>query len=217
MKRQRLTVPTCRAKGFTLIELLMVVLITSILVAMLMPVIVQVLKSMTATKSQQRVTILSNGAIAYYKDNMVYPGQDVWGKGQLDNGTLTGSQLLAKALFADPDGSGFPRSNYAQYDPSDSLWTLNSKANTIGDCWAKGQTMALCYYPARLGETGVGMFHEADNTAYTAAAAGGTFASAIGHPAMPGVPVKANQFIIIGPGLGRTYFTADDVSNFVGQ
>ena len=235
MTHQRHAAPVHGTKGFTLIELLMVVLIISILMAILMPVIIHVMRTMTVVKSQQRVTSLANGAVAFFKDNGVYPGQSdlpaTWGTGlnlgfndlktKLNAGTLTGSQVLARALFSDVDGSGFPRGNYAQYQAGETLPVpgIAGKDYTIGDCWPKGQTMALCYYPARIGETGVAMFHEADNTAYTTGniTSGKTFATAITHPAMAGTPVKANQFIIIGPGLDRTYFGPDDVSNFSAQ
>ena len=231
MQRQRLAVRPPR-EGFTLVELLVVVLIIGILIAILMPVIALVMRNVTATKSQQRVLNLANGTVAYYKDNGIYPGQAGWGKDRLNDQTatgLTGSQLLAKALFSDIDGTGFPKSNYATYDTTTTLFTISSKPNTIGDCWPGNQVMAICYYPARLGETGVGMFHGGpaqnadDNWAYTTGNISGTFtfATAIqafpANGALPATPYKANQFIIIAPGPDRKYFNADDKNNFGGQ
>lgn len=224
--------------GFTLVELLMVVLIISILVGILMPVVVGVMKLAVITKSQQRVAILGVGTVAYQKDNGRYPGQDDWGKTQLGSPQLhTGSELLAMALFSDPDGSNFPKSNYAQYQPNDTLFTCTdvtpNRVNVISDCWPKGQTMPICYYPARLGETGVGMYHESDNNVFTDPKhdSADTFTKSVTHPSLAAVPAdpatgrlkidaspaKMGQFILIAPGADRKYFSTDDLNNYTGQ
>lgn len=243
MQRQRRLTHARPAKGFTLVELLMVVLIISILVAILMPVIVNVIRGIGAVKTQARITSLATGAVSFYKDNGFYPGQcdlpSTWAGGinqgfhnmktRLENAdpaaALTGSQVLARSLFYNPADTPAPttlKSNYAQYVPDETCPTdpaISSKDYTIGDCWPKRQAMAICYYPARIGATGMSMYKEADNKAYTdgSHATTDTFVNAIKHPAMGSVPFKMGQFIILAPGLDRQYFNADDVTNYAGQ
>ncbi|MCY2927042.1 MAG: prepilin-type N-terminal cleavage/methylation domain-containing protein [Planctomycetota bacterium] len=244
MQRQRRLTPVRPAKGFTLVELLMVVLIISILVAILMPVIVNVIRGVGAVKTQARITSLATGAVTFYKDNGFYPGQcdlpNTWGRGinqgfhnmktRLESADattgLTGSQVLARALFYNPDETSAPtslKSNYAQYVPDETCPTdpaISSRDYTIGDCWPKKQAMAICYYPARIGVAGMKMYKEEDNkVAYTEPnrATTDTFANAIKHPAIAGIPVKVGQFILLAPGLDRQYFNADDVTNYAGQ
>ncbi|MCY2929934.1 MAG: hypothetical protein NTV86_10650 [Planctomycetota bacterium] len=205
--------------AFTLVDLLVVILVVAALsaLAILCPLVYRICGgTASVTKCQNRIGILGVGAVAYRNDNGRYPGQDDWGKSQLDSKALTGSQLLARALFTDPAGTGFPASNYAQYEPGSILATLAGKPDTITDTRPRSEAMAICYYPARLGVPGLAQFVADDNAPYTTPDhVASTFTSVI--TSVPGTPAKAGQFLLIAPGRDRKYFSDDDLSNFAGQ
>ena len=82
-------------KGFTLIELMVVISIIVILVAMLYPSVMSAVLTANAAVVQVRITELGNACTQYRGDNNYYPGQNNLNR----LNPLTGSQLLAEALF----------------------------------------------------------------------------------------------------------------------
>lgn len=227
---------TTRRRGFTIAELAAVLAAAVILAALGLPGCRSSGRGHRATQTQARVANLATGATTFRLDYGFNPGQKdapaAWPAGpdnatyrlmrtQLDAGTLTGSQVLARTLFADrPDGDGFPKSNYAWFQPGETLDTVDGKANTLVDCWPRGDTMAICYYPSRGAGGGLGQYKEKDNIAYTAGhvrpgAPADAFVRTIRDPGTGG-PYCDGEFLIFAAGADRTYLTEDDPSNFAG-
>jgi hypothetical protein len=103
-----------------------------------------------------------------------------------------------------------------------SILPSNMPAWSIWDRFPRSALMSVCYYPARLGQTGLGQFVEGDNTAYTtgttwmAPQTGKTFNDYITDTRLPATPTpyNAGSFILIGAGIDGLYGTLDDVRNY---
>lgn len=203
--------------GFTLVELLMVMLIVSLLAAILMPTIISSMKLIYATRCRAKIATLEEGIIGYARDHNYYPGQDPTYVGQLagDGGSFTGSRWLAKAMYSDPDGSGFKKSGYAPYKPDDSVYDEGSHTDTIADCFPADQVMPLCYYPSRIDVTDgdLDQYEEGDNSAYTTGHAGSVSFNTFITSQFGGA-VKDKEYLLVAPGVDRLFFTGDDIKNF---
>lgn len=170
-------------RGFTLVELLTVVAIIGLLVSMVVPTIRAVLQSNQRMKMLTRVQSLASAATIYKMSatgNRYYPGQDALGLGGLVSGNATypncqnaGSALLARCLFTDPNGA-FPVSSYGRLDEG-LLDTTNNPVTGVpySILDSASETMAILYYPSRMGEKGsVDQYRIADNSKYTSPASG---------------------------------------------
>lgn len=151
--------PRAGRDGFTLIELLIVIVIMAILATMFVPVINKALQSADNARSKSFVQEVA-GACKQFKGehDAKYPGQDDLGilKGS-DDGSYTGSQILASRLFGYPEteismASPNAKSKYLGYKLS-RLISKSSKgvaiaANSLGD--ESSTVNALLYFPSRL-------------------------------------------------------------------
>ncbi|MHC4983327.1 MAG: type II secretion system protein, partial [Planctomycetota bacterium] len=165
--------PGCR-HGFTLVELLIVVVIIGLLVAILTPAVITAMKIATASKTRIRITQLVQAAELFYKDKNrgYYPGQ---GEELLEG--LTGSQKLAKDLWG-PDLDA-PKLKYTScvldrdarksdlFDPREISinYATESCPNSISDRYDP-RPMAILYFPARTGKTGIDQYVKEDNEKY---------------------------------------------------
>jgi len=167
-------------EGFTLIELLTVVAIIGLLVGMVVPTIQSVLEAQVAMKTLVRIKNLAAGVHGWkmgQTGNKFYPGQK--DPQLLSSGKHAGkaSAFLASRLFGDYDHEvngepNFPPpvDGYAAYEPG-MLDSANGyetgAAYSILDCY--NDTMAILYYPSRIGEAGRTQFKPGDNSFYTTA------------------------------------------------
>jgi len=223
-----------KSKAFTLVELLTVIVIMGLLLSILVPSITAILRLADATKTTARISALSNGANAYKSDTQYYPGIRYENEltGSVPPGSYTGSQVLAATVFAysyadigspnPPAGEG-----YVSYK-KDWLINYSERSNTLGDAFP--DQMPICYYPSRL--TGPGKetisysgshsvfstFRYQDNDVYTGTTGEqlDNFTKSIADERFPGSDMarREQDFLLIGPGPDRIYFTHDDVTNY---
>ncbi len=211
------------AIGFTLIELLVVVTIIALLVGILVPSVSMTIREAANAKTSARVAELAGGCMMYHTQNEYYPGQGYSGELAGSGGNFTGSQWLAKSLFYDSDATPkYPQPQYALLKASEDLIDPKQSDSdgfnigTISDRnTAERETMPILYYPARLGESGLGQYKEADNTTHTSGRTGGTFSDFIKDERFDGsgstTPYSPKKFLIIAAGKDRKYFTDDDI------
>ena len=218
----------------TMIELLVVISIIILLVTMLLPAYQKVKDSVYATRSKARITELSIGASAYSQASSgLYPGQLYPNMLTGGGGPYTGTQWLAACLFGIPysrlslafNPAGHPDANslfapYVSGTGGDLIQAgTGPRSWSIWDKFPRGVPMSFCYYPARLGATGLGQFVEADNTAYTSGTAwlGGSFNAFITDQRLtttPPTPYNAGSFLLFGPSIDGKYGSLDDGKNF---
>jgi len=198
------------AAGFTLVELLVVITIISLLVGILVPAVQTAIKQAEDARVRTRVVELAVGCDAYYMEYNYCPGQAYPEQLTGDGGAFTGSQWLAKALFTDDAATvKFPHPKWAPMKSED-LQTLGDppKQDSIGDRTSK--PMAILYYPARLGTSGVSQYKIGDNSAYTGSTSQSTLEGYVKNTSVGGQPRNEGQFVIFAPGIDREYFTGDD-------
>lgn len=228
---------TKRVRGFTLVELLTVVAIIGLLVGMVVPTIRAVLENSQRMKMLVRIQSLDTGARTYRMSgtgNRYYPGQDTVGLGALTGNSTkypncqnAGSALLARCLFTDPNGR-FPVSAYGTLD-DDLLDTsedpITGVPYSILD--TDSETMAVLYYPSRIGEKGsTSQYLNSDNSKYTNASDGvvqvaknpsgsGTMNIQIYVQQTTSLPISMDgEFVITAAGSDRLYFSTTATNNF---
>jgi prepilin-type N-terminal cleavage/methylation domain-containing protein len=226
-----------RVRGFTLVELLTVVAIIGLLVGMVVPTIRAVLENSQRMKMLVRVHSLDTGARTYKMSgtgNRYYPGQDTEGISGLEGNSSkypncqnAGSALLAQCLFTDPNGR-FPVSAYGTYE-DDLLDTsedpITGVPYSILD--ADSETMAVLYYPSRIGEKGsTTQYRASDNSKYTDASGGvdqvadaptgsGKMNIQMYVQQTTSLPISMDgEFVITAAGSDRLYFSTTGVNNF---
>jgi len=234
---QQRTAVTGDRFGFTLAEVLVVMLILGMLMGILMPVIGVVQLKMQAARSKTRIAVIDRGVTSYKLANNMYPGQADFNKWQppdgatdpLPAGKYTGSQVVAAHLFgyydpaaADPyhnateSNPGASRTAYCPWQPGMLMHrdsTNTAKRNYLSDDFSTPKPIA--YYPSGNG-AGKDEFRFSDNSVIT----GKTdiiFWNYIKDTKYAGGedrPVNHNDFLLIGPGPDRFYFTEDDVHNW---
>ncbi len=228
-----------RVHGFTLIELLVVISILALLASIIIPSVAAALQGARQANTIARIQQLSDAATQFRLgegDSRYYPGQDDVSEWK-DNAGLTGSQLLAFHAFdyvdtsATPDpsydyadvsnGNFEPRSGYVDYkqgylfNPTDEGGP--DRPRSISD--GMKPPMTICYYPSRLGQTGLDQYVYSDNSAYTDGNTGGNndsdeFDSFITNDRFGDQPWNDGGFLLIAPGADRLYFTSDDIRNW---
>ena len=245
MRTRRIKVK--RIDGFTLIELLTVVAIIGLLVGMVVPTIKAVLENKQKMQLQVRIRSLDDACNIYKMSatgNRYYPGQDTEGIGALGstgsanypNCQNAGSALLARCLFTmidpnDPAKKLFPVSSYGQLE-KDMLGTVTVGSNTIANSSIidyASETMAILYYPSRLGSKGqTTQYVVSDNSKYVTGAtntAMNTTTNTLwtiqtyvqGSTGTTGATTIVRQdglFVITAAGTDRLYFSSSSVSNF---
>jgi prepilin-type N-terminal cleavage/methylation domain-containing protein len=229
MKTHRIKVK--RIDGFTLIELLTVVAIIGLLVGMVVPTIKAVLDQKQQMQLAVRIRSLSAGCDIYKMSatgNRYYPGQDATQLAWLSGTTYAGagSALLARCLFWIPDNNSpndltkgqFPVSNYGQLE-KDILGTVTVGSNTVANSIIDyaNETMAILYYPSRLGQKGVvAQYVVADNSKYVTlanSAPSTTILTQVLKQPSPVVVYQDGLFVISAAGTNRLYFSSP-VDNF---
>ncbi len=231
--------PPARA-GFSLVELLIVIAVIVLLVGILTPSLYKARSITYNTRSKAALHELSAGALAFQKDTGYYPGQQY--VGLLDH--YTGSQLLAACVYGlSLDGSGSfndvqPTSKYVSFKTERVMEVSASGIRAFVPSDLFPDPMPILYYPSRLGNDGTlgnalgsGAFRYNDNADLTGSASnpGETreFCKAIWDKRFGTVSTitppnitftdrayKSDSFLLIGAGIDRKFFTADDVTNF---
>ncbi len=220
------------ARAFTLIELLIVITIIGLLVSILLPAYSQINLMAKGMATQTFVEALNGGAVMYKKAHGIYPGQDVATFADLASGgasgQLTGSKLLAMRLFGlRTDGRPLANATVYASHKEDALFDFGQATDSIIDTFS-GTEMPLLYYPARAAQNPQYIFQ--DNSFYfeydggnlrsglTTTQCEDAFESYVKSDANGpnrGRPYRDGEFLIIGAGKDRAYFTADDNRNFV--
>ena len=197
--------PSPVPRGFTLVELLVVIVIITLLMGILVPTVQSVLRTMQQTEAKARLESLSRSVDLWYKvNNNHYPGQV--NPAVLDNNQMTGSELLARALFTKTKDDGsevFPASTqYADFSGG-GLFDYELGGTTHENVLSDGlpTPMPILYYPSRLGE---GNFKASDNDELvTDDTKGGSFGNVSG----------GGPYLLLSAGADRLYYTADDITS----
>ncbi len=211
--------PAAPASGFTMVELLTVIVIIMLLVSIIVPSVGMAIKAAKQAKTQTWVTSLSNGCQSYFSENRnLYPGQHYPSK--LNDGTYSGSQVLAAAMYgwdvgsSDPDPSDKP---FVPYRP-ENVGEFDGRLVVID---AFSDPRPIVYYPSRLNESGLSQFEYGDNDEHTGAGHAGEFNDFIKDERQGGsVPHNDGQVIIFSAGKDAKYFgdggknLADNIPNW---
>ncbi|MCK4601005.1 MAG: prepilin-type N-terminal cleavage/methylation domain-containing protein [Phycisphaerae bacterium] len=198
------------AAAFTLVELLTVIFIIGLLASILMPTIGSILGAARAAESTARIQALAGAIMSFHRDHHYYPGQ----RGSNPYGSR--SEWLARAMFTDEDATppSFPASS--KYMSFKEGWLYDT--DVLSDGFPR--EMAICYYPARLGGSGLGQYVYADNDVFTNPAPTdgneAEFHNFIEDTRFgeTGAPYNPGEFLLIAPGKDREYFTSDDPKNW---
>lgn len=209
--------PGPKRQGFTLVELLTVIIIIGLLVGILVPTISAVLKITDSAACKTRINALATGCSAYKTQMGAYPGQrNLNADGSLPSFTgsnfETGSQWLAATMFV-YGSTNAPISGYVTLAPDmlDIGGVITQRNNAILDAFAK--PMALLYYVSRPGKTGLDQYTAAQNAFLTPNTT--NFQARITDARFGGgKPYKDGEFMIIGAGPDRIFFTEDDIESF---
>jgi prepilin-type N-terminal cleavage/methylation domain-containing protein len=227
--------------GFTLVELLVVISVILLLAAILMPTIQVIIRQFYAGRSTVMVRRLHDGALLYKQTTKFLPGEKkdttVPGGGAtgdvraaMNNGTLTGSQVLAACLFNIPydevrtvdfskeDNAKRITAPYVAFDPKYLIKQAN-KTNSISDGFPQDRAMAICYFLASNNPSYVGkvsQFRITHNQVYMenlpsqTAARQQVLEDWITRRAQTIHQVFNNgEFVLLAPGLNRNYLVAD--------
>jgi len=203
--------------AFTLVELLTVVAIIGLLVGLIVPTLKAILETMVRVQTKVRIENLANGAYSYKMDatdNRYFPGQQYYTVIQTSK---MASGYLAACLFTDANGV-FPVSAYGAYE-DDMRATIGGDPNAIADTYS--DRMAILYFPANKEKTIV-----SEQFVTGALSAGASVNGAyLTSQTLPvtlinyltdanSVKARKGEFILVGAGKDRLYFTADDIKNF---
>ena len=227
--------------GFTLVELLVVISIILLLAMLLMPTIQMIIRQYYAGRSTVMVKSLHNGALLYQQETKFLPGEKKdpnvpGGTGDprlaMNNGSITGSQVLAACLFnieynelnldfSDRNvakGRIEASKTYAAFDP-EYLINYAGKLNSISDGFPNKKAKPICYFLASNKAEYVGkvsQFRIADNAAYMEdlpsdpAEQQQLFEDWVDRRAItPNSVFNNGSFILLAPGLNRRYIVND--------
>lgn len=209
--------------GFTLAELLVVMLIMGLLMGILFPILGVVRQKMQAARSNVRKETLAQGIVTY---KMVhrnrYPGQSDPEKWE---GTFTGSQVLAAHMYGyyredDPapyaaillDNPEPASVGYSPYEAS-MLMDIGSDKNFLSDFFSSPKPFA--YYPSAPGVGRLQFVFEM-NDRFTGSTADALKINITDdrYGTSSDTPFNDGEFLLIGAGPDRQYFTPDDVHNW---
>ena len=224
--------------GFTLVELMVVISIILLLAMLLMPTIQMIIRQYYAGRSTVMVKSLHNGALLYQQETKFLPGEKKdpnvpGGTGDprlaMNNGSITGSQVLAACLFnIEYDELGLDFSDpevakdkieaskvFVTFKPEYLTDHFSTKMNSISDGFPKDKAMAICYFLASnnpIYANTLGQFRATDNLAYLDNVTGtpeekqtaleqwvDEKAQTVRHI------VNNGSFLLIAPGLNRKY------------
>ena len=207
---------TQRTTAFTLIELLVVIAVISLLLGIMVPVVSMTVRKTEDYRAGARVSELGLACMMYRNQDggeIYYPGQQypemLLGSTAVCDPKLTGSQLLARALFWQDDLGDFGSSKYASLELEDDLLTFRDMPDSISDKMSR--PMAIVYFPARPGIAGPEQYVYGDNAPYVDAGEG-EVAFYRDFTVVPSSQKVRHdgKYLIIAAGMDRVYFTADD-------
>jgi|GEM_PF-1089871 len=226
--------------GFTLVELLVVISVILLLAMLLMPTIQVIIRQFYAGKSAMMVRRLHDGALLYKEKTRFLPGekQDTkvpGGSGNvrqaMNNGSITGSQVLAACLFnieyneinldfSNPDNADNIDASkvYATFKP-EYLINFANRPNSLSDGFPQDKAMPICYFLASDNPNYVGkvsQFRFTDNADYMDTLTGNvtdkqqTLEDWVAKRSQTTHQVFNNGgFILIAAGLNREYLVSD--------
>lgn len=232
--------PAVRKRAFTLIELLVVIAILGILLSILTPSLYAVKQAGYATKTRAIVMSLSGGILQFKLDTGYYPGQkDTTVLSSNKGSCYLSNQLIDFSEYITDRANKLPKSKYCDYTKDFLLTTYsNLEDNAISDGFPNGP-LPILYYPSRIGSDGSvdQSFAYADNSSYTTDYNQTDFQkfisktdaflngnqiqdtdwpknSSASYDATKYAAQKSDEFILIGAGADRKFFTHDDVKNW---
>jgi prepilin-type N-terminal cleavage/methylation domain-containing protein len=213
--------PAGVARGFTLLEVLIVIAIISILVVIAVPSIFKARQQAYLAHSRARMSALEDGLTAFhaFDGRNFFPGQDSRGLNALKS--MTGSELLARAMwtpreedYLDSDTpEGYPSGVYTGH--SEEYDMEYEGATPLPSDQFGSDPMPILYYPARPGTVGRNadaQYKYNDNKSITTDADQSDFYDFITF--QDSQPYAPGEFLLIGAGMDRRYFTQDDLTNF---
>ena len=220
-----------------MLELMTVMAIIIILVSIIMPTVGVFLDTSKLSKSRARVNGLDIAIRQYQRElQNDWPGQRcITDTGFPTNGLYTdcdqGSQWLALNLFywGEPNASHIHPEYYVKMtrdmlDCPCPTWSTNNgvlitnKPDTILDLFPKPKP--ILYYVSWPAKKGLDQFQFSQNSAYMTGAPTEVDANFKGVITNTGIstgmtmPYRAGEYLIIGSGISRTYFTGEDITNF---
>ena len=227
--------------GFTLVELLVVITIIMLLATLLMPTVQVVIRQFYAGRSTMIVRRLHDGALLYRERTRYLPGEKKdanvpGGSGSprtaMNDGTLTGSQVLAACLFnigynelaldfSKPENAKRIDASkvYATFKPK-YLLDYPSHPNSLSDGFPKGKAKPVLYFLASNNtayENEASQFRFTDNRKY--------LQDQDSDPPLsqnileewvekmslsPDMILNNGSFILIAAGLDRDYLVKED-------
>ncbi len=219
--------------GFTLAELLVVMLIMGLLMGILFPILGVVRQKMQAARSNVRKETIAQGIVTYkmvHRDR--YPGQSDPQYWEVASYNYTGSQVLAAHLYGYYDETDTwkalgktgpywkieednPEPASVGYSPYEAgmLMDIGSDKNFLSDFFSSPKPFA--YYPSA---PGVGrlqfVFEMNDSFTGSTSTALKTNITDDRYGTSSDTPFNDGEFLLIGAGPDRRYFTPDDIHNW---
>jgi len=240
--RQNITyTPTKKTNGFTLIEMLTVIGMIVLLASMAVPSFMRAVQLSKIAATRARISALASACEMYRLDTAgqrYYPGQQypemlLGTTDRFPSDTalpekpkMTGSEVLALSLFNAKKGTATDRAGFRAVTSGAYLnyaddWFLKKDSTNLIITDLTNDNKAIVYYPSRVGQTGkdgtvFNAFSYQDNATLTDPYGGDitAFNKFIENPKFTNTPYNEKTFLLMAPGIDRTYFSPDSPRNF---